>query len=282
MAEITKYFPRLNKIFIQKNWFKKFEEAGFEDILTNFIKIIEGLSDDEADLLLKLTEDYLYVDANAMQRCFREIYCDISIELIAGFEEVYFLPLIAPDDSQNTKSQSSVLYPAYHQLNLMCRQNGLTNNLKIESKDLMTALGNSLADRGDCLLIFVDDFIGTGRSALKALSAYESNFRKSTDVVAVMCAVCQSEGKEKLKNAGFDVWANHIRKKGLTDSQKITEIGKAIEIMKGISARIISNSKHYLGFASSEALVTMPFRTPNNTFPVYWADNGSGTAPFYR
>lgn len=282
MAEIGKYTYRLTIIFRQKDWFKKFEEAGFEDILTNFIKTIQGLSDDEADLFLQLTEDYLYVDAIAMQRCFREIYSDISIDLIASYEEIYFLPLRAPDENQSTKSQSSVQYPAYHQLKLMCRQKGFTQNLKIESKDSMTALEKSLNNRRNCLIIFVDDFIGTGRSALKALSAYESHFKRDTDITAVMCAVCQEEGNKKLKTSGFDVWTNHIRNKGLSDSQKITEVGKAIEIMKGISSRIIKNSNHYLGFASSEALVTMPFRTPNNTFPIYWSDNELGTAPFYR
>jgi len=282
MAEITRYITRLSRIFSQKDWVKKFEEAGREDILTNFIKTIEGLSNVEADLFLNLTEDYLYVDAIKLQRCFREIYLDISIELIAGFEEIYVLPLRAPDEGQKTKSSSSVLYPAYHQLKLMCRQDGFSKNLKIESKDSITALTTNLADRDECLIIFVDDFIGTGHSALKALSVYESKLKKTTDVIAVMCAVCQEKGYKKLSKFGFDVWAHHIRKKGISDSEKIADIEEAIDIMTGISSRIITNSKHYLGHNSSEALVTMPFRTPNNTFPIYWADNNAGTAPFYR
>ncbi len=282
MAEITKYFNRLNKIFIKNKWFRTFDEAGFDDILTNFVEMIDELSDEEADLVLTLTEDYLYVDANTIQRYFRDIYSDISIELIASYGEIYLLPLRAPDKNQNTKSQSSVHYPAYHRLKQMCRQNGITENINIKSKDSMATLGNDLTDRGDCLIIFVDDFIGTGRSALKALSVYESNYKKSTDEIAVMCAVCQAEGNEKVKNEGFDVWTYNIRKKGVSDSKRVIDIGKAIEIMKGISARIIKNREYHLGFGSSEALVTMPFRTPNNTFPIYWVDNASRIAPFYR
>lgn len=282
MADIKNYLSRLQKIFHQKDWFRLFEYTGFDEKLTSFIEIIEESSEEEADLLLTLTEEYLYVDANTMQNYFLHIYNDISIELISSFKEIYILPLISPDNNQDTKSQSSVLYPAYHQLQLMCRHSKIDQDFKIESKDSMDALDNDLKNRKDCLIIFVDDFIGTGRSALKALSSYEKYFKRDTDVVAVMCAVCQEEGSEKLKKQGFDVWSHDVRKKGISDSNKITEVEKAIKVMSGISARVISNRQYHLGYRSSEALVTMPFRTPNNTFPIYWADNGTRTAPFYR
>jgi hypothetical protein len=97
-----------------------------------------------------------------------------------------------------------------------------------------------------------------------------------------MCAVCQEEGNLKVKEAGYDVWTHYTRKKGLTDSGKFMEVKKSLEVMIGISARIVRDKDYYLGYHSSEALVTMPFRTPNNTFPIYWVDHASRRAPFYR
>jgi hypothetical protein len=283
MAEITKYFARLSKIFLEQEWIVKFKEAGYDDTLNNFLEMIGELSNDEADLILTLTEDYLYIDANAISRCFREIYLSISVELISSYKEVYILPLREPDGGLNTKSSSFVIYPACHILRSMCPGNGTIGNVKIESFDSMAALDSELSGRGNCLIIFVDDFIGTGLTALKALSSYRCQFRKMTDEVAVMSAVCQEEGNKKIKNAGFDVWTHHIRKRGVSDSTKIKEVEKAIEVMLGISTKRIQISKKYhLGFLSSEALVTMPFRTPNNTFPIYWVSNATRKAPFYR
>jgi hypothetical protein len=280
MADINKYIGRLNKIFNDNHWSRLFDELGFADILPNFVKMIGELSDDEADLVLTLTEDYLYIDANAMERIFREIYLDLSIDLITSYKQIYFLPLRAPSPgSSKTKSHSSVHYPAFHRLKLMCREN---DNVAIESYDSMATLGGELSCRKECLIIFVDDFIGTGGSALKALNKYDSDFSKSTDIVAVMCAVCQEEGALKVKQAGYDVWTHHTRKKGLSESRKVKQVQKAIEIMSGISAKIIKNKDFHLGYLSSEALVTMPFRTPNNTFPIYWVDNNLRRAPFYR
>jgi hypothetical protein len=170
MADIYKYIGRLSKIFNDKHWSRLFDELGFADILPNFVAIIGELTDDEADLLLTLTEDYLYVDANEIDRIFREIYLGIGIDLIASYEQIYFLPLRAPSiNSSKTKSHSSVHYPAFHRLQLLCREKGA---VKIASYDSMASLGNELSCRKECLIIFVDDFIGTGESAMKALEIY--------------------------------------------------------------------------------------------------------------
>ncbi len=251
------------------------------DAFGDFIKLFKGLSKDETNLVLTLLEDYLYVDANSMLKHFRMIFKSIGEDLIANYySKVIFVPL-RKENSLSTKSQTYALYPAFHALRQLTK-----NKVTVSSYDRIEALSTKEKNRQGALILLVDDFIGTGDTALKAYEKYNSKYRVDTDDPAILTIACLGSGKQKIQNKNIQLWHSIEQSKGISESSRIQKKLDALEIMKQISSKLRVRPDYYLGYKSSEGLISMSVRTPNNTFPLFWCPKDSSgnewPAPFYR
>ena len=131
--------------------------------------------------------------------------------------------------------------------------------------------------------VLVDDFIGSGNQFLE-MTEYLAENNCSSDANLVTAIVIQEEGKQKLEEAGFQVYSPHERTKSI--KRLVTDEGydntDAYGLYDEIEARLGCHDDFKRGFGQSEATVTLK-KTPNNTLPIFWYQGkNSWPAPFPR
>jgi len=272
-------------IFKEKGW--PFVQSGKfgdddDDLFEKFCCLLNELSEDEQDLMLTLTEsferftlnDYPYLCKNALDK--------IDQNLIKKNKTIYLIPLNSPKDilMGKVKSGEQMAYLAKKILQK------LTDPQKHKIIDVANVfkLSELYPKRKGSLIIFIDDFVGTGNTACETIEEYCKN-SVNDDEVIIVSAVALEMGIKALNDIGFKIYSSQVLKKGIYDSKRITDKAIAYRIIEGIENRLKISGKFRLGFGRSEALVRM-YRTPNNTLPVYWCSemkNGQNwPAPFPR
>jgi hypothetical protein len=273
---------KLQKILASKNW--QIDADDNSKIFTNFCHLLELLTNEEQNLVLNLVDKYEYFPFNTydymIKECVKEIKSYFSGK-IDNFREIILLPIITERYFGYTKSGN---LPLYQIKNYIPDIFGVATS-KVFSYEIPSHVNEYNDKRNNALLIFVDDFLGSGDSAIEAIRYYEANLKKDDDTVILLSLVAQEQGVLNLFDNGYDVFSSKIRKKGLTDNYTLEEANAYKNIMRGIETKLKVSEKYMLGYKQSEALVSM-IRTPNNTFPVFWYDKELSktgkAAPFRR
>ena len=126
-------------------------------------------------------------------------------------------------------------------------------------------------------IVLVDDFVGTGETAMGAVDYIHElcPALKDNNNIVVLCIIAMKEGSELLKRKGVATYCHHIRQKGISEELVEGEREEALNKMTAIESNIKKLKGYYhFGYNHSEALVCME-RCPNNTFPIYWLGNGT-------
>lgn len=272
---------RLYEIFHSKNWHSndEFPSSGGK-LFERFCRLLERLEVDEQDLILTLTEDFLKYWELHYPILMEKALARVPIAYLQKFRKIYLLPIVASKDLEigSGKSGHHLLYSTEHIVFARNDRYATIRN-KVAQIANIEALGESLSGRADCLIMFLDDFIGTGKTTIDCLFDYWTKYRVSTDEVVVVALVAQRQGLVCLDRHYFKAYAGMVRKRGISDSQRLPDIEKALSIMDRIEKRAFSSRKYYRGFGQCEALVSM-IRTPNDTFPVYWMTRGRHGQPW--
>lgn len=256
---------RLRQIFHKLGW--KINPDDFdedESIFDKYCLMLSHLDDEEKDLILTLTEEFFLCSSIEYRGMIKTALGLIPLDTIKSCKEVYLVPLIATKDFGKVKSSTSWLYNCITEILPKLPQfDGKKRNGFTDPRIL-----NTYAHRKNALILFCDDFIGTGDTAIDALNFYNKNLRKIDDIPFVVTLVVQEQGAEAVMDFGFDVAFTEIRSRGISDSAKLN-VSKALEIMERIESKLKIKPEFNFGYKKSEALVSM-MRTPNNTFPVFW------------
>lgn len=273
VANITK----LTTIFQSNKWpFADSKE--YSTLFIDFCALLSNLSIDEQELVLILTEDFLRVTYFDYLPLMEKVLLRIDNDLIEKADQIFILPLISPRDKEKgvVKSSHNMLYNILHQC---INRHTCFRNAKRKTSVLVDMV-KMQHDRRNALLIFVDDYIGSGLTACEAMWDYWMSYRVESDSVVIIALVAQDKGIYVLNKHLFNhVYAEHIRRRGISDSDKFADINTPLDIMDQIERRLKIKKKCRRGFAKSEALVTM-IRTPNNTFPVYWCSETKKRKPW--
>jgi hypothetical protein len=129
--------------------------------------------------------------------------------------------------------------------------------------------------RANSLIILLDDFIGSGDTALEAITYFNDNIRNNSDTLILISLVAQLQGVLKIEEQGYKIFYAHLRARAITDSDTISNKFEALKIIRKIEKRMgitkqTDPTKDYrLGYRHTQALVSM-IRSPNNTLPIYW------------
>lgn len=275
---------RLLKLFKGLKWVINSEVEGthpYEDVFNDFAELLSYLNQDEQDLILTLTEDYLHCTTLQYPILLNQALSKIPSLKFAQCDAVFVVPLKAPKDKGKVKSADAMLYSSRVALPKVHDVSGKVFK-KYSDPDL---LKEEHGNRKRSLILLVDDFIGTGDTAEAALQDYNLRLRVDGDEPIVVALVAQEQGIKKLNRLGFSVVAADVRKRGISDNARVRDKASAIELMKRIEAQIKVQKDYSLGYGGTEALVSM-MRTPNNTFPVYWwpkmPEGRLRTTPFKR
>jgi uracil phosphoribosyltransferase len=274
------HISKLSKIFDEKKWKKEeFGQMRFD----SFCCLFENLDDTQKELMYELTNNFLYFsDNNTYIEYYFKSLKKINSNLINKCEKIYVVPLLNEDDIKKNKSPKTLLY--------LTKGHIFKGNKEFAAKpfivkeDAKLLPSNMLQE--NYLLLLIDDFIGSGETAEKAIDYLRTFINIENVQTKIISLVSMEEGVNKINDMGFEVCSEIILKKGISDYNKTPIKEKKIEIMLSIEKLLKNlNGFYSLGYLKSEGLVSL-IRTPDNTFPVYWmefeTDKEIFQAPFQR
>jgi hypothetical protein len=264
---------RLRSIFENKGWEEITESKNRE--FDDFCQMLTYFDDTQQDLILSLTDDFLQIKSMSYVRHFFEAYKKLIVEINDRFDKILIQPLVAPKDIDKTKSSKFLFYFL----------KGEGRALKIASGEIdVKFIENhySLEKEGvgsNTLLCLVDDYVGTGNTALEAVRFLLDRKIPAANICVVSLAA-QSIGFRRLKEINIPLYYLFFRDKALSDNSKYTV--EDIKTMERIEKRMGVSRKYLFGYGKTEGLIRL-HRIPNNTFPVYWYTRGKiPVVPFPR
>ena len=263
---------QLRALFVQKNW--PVEEYVEPSVFERFYKTLSMLNDSEQDFLIELTfkfdhiplSDYLSFMKGPLQQLRND----------AGIVNLLFVTCTPKEDVGSVKSSSTVLY----------QLKGTTIKQQVNLNpyvvvDNITRIPLYKIDK-DTKIVLVDDFVGTGDTAVAAIDYIHELLLGKTDnaQIVVFCIVALRQGIDRLNGIGVKTYYAIERKKAISEEMKAESRDAANSLMRGIENRIKKLKPAYrFGYKGSEALVCLE-RCPNNTFPIYWLTKN--VAPYER
>ena len=264
------HYTKLENIFQKKNWD---QELASDKIKQRYIDTLSILGFNEQTLFLDLTERFTWIDSEQYKKELAKTLFFLC-EKNKG-KKLYFTRCIGKKDLNKTKSSDLVLYlfkahiMRYH------------ISLSYQTVDDIRNINVSELNNGSALLVLVDDFIGTGNTAMGALEyVYDCFPGLMNDSSIVFLSIASlKEGVDKIREMGFHLYTSNIFKKGLTDYYRGNQLGQVKQWMKSIERKLQVERRFHFGYKKSEALLCME-RCPNNTFPIYWYS--IGLAPYER
>lgn len=271
-------FSKLIAIFDKKSW--EIEDNSNEVSLFNrFSNTLSELSYDQQLLILELTERFTQIKLEEyliyIKSVLENVVRDQKIDII-NINNIYIAPLIAPEDFGKSKSSTMVQYIIRNIIKtipeLAFKRIIYTEGLQVESEQI---------NKEDSILFLVDDFVGTGETALSAIN-YLNNTKSIDNKKVVILTIAALEiGMNLVQSIEILIYTALIFNKGISDFYPPEIVSEKISIMESIEVKIKAHKNERLGYNQSEALLTL-IRTPNNTFPVFWKEKRNRIAPFPR
>lgn len=202
-------------------------------------------------------------------------------EKVGGIRTFFKLTPTFNTDKRILDIKSSMLV-AY-----LLKSNTLQYHKKISDVKMYTKYYYSSEDikrinRKQQVLVIIDDFIGTGGTALEAVKSLEEQ-GLDNNKIKIVSLISLKSGYEQLKKNNIDIYAGKIIKsvpellsEDGWDQQSIDEFEV---IIKSISKKVAKfpgkkteTNNTLLGYENSFALVSM-IRTPNNVPSFLWDNN---------
>ena len=187
-----------------------------------------------------------------------------------------FVTCTPKTDVGSVKSSSAVLY----QLKGTTMKQHLQLNPKIVIENIQKLPDYVITDSS--IIVLVDDFIGTGETALAAVDYIHEMVPalKDNSQIVVFSIIALRNGVECLNNVGVKTYCSIEKRKAISEEMVDSDREAATAIMQQIESKLKKLKADYrFGYKGSEALVSME-RCPNNTFPVYWLTKN--VAPYER
>ena len=284
----------LEEMFQKMNWKIDKESDVNKSLYGRYCEILKLLSDEEQNLFIDLSFRFEQVGIVDYLNFFLNSYNNIESDKLALKENIIFYPLTmpfveSPDDIEDIekierpKTKSSQFLYYYLDANDL---NEFSHYSKFEFLESITAVKESFTNN-ETLLVLIDDFIGSGKTAVTCINSIKSEIEKNNVInfndICIVSIAAQQEGVKKVyDDLGVKVYSEIIRQKGITDYYSTNVINHKKGLMLNIEKKLKCPSKYSLGFKKSEALITFMNKTPNNTFPAFWYGTEKRIAPFPR
>lgn len=252
----------------------------YRSLYHSFCTRLSMFSEPQQEIILDLTTDFFRLGMTEYKELFLKAFKSIRVSLLQSAKHIYILPLEI-HESKKTKSSHTL----WSYLNRFCdftKEPYFDRVIYIESFD---AVKRSLIDK--CLYIFIDDFLGSGDTVINntelnlEIKIGEKNIPK--DKIINLALIAQEMGLNNIRESiGTYTVHGSIRKRGITDSYSEPELSSKISLMTEIEDKLKIKDDFRFGYARSESLITLGYKSPNNTFPVFWHETKRNIAPFPR
>lgn len=264
---------RIKDLFNRKHW--PIQDFFDENVFENFCKMLQGLDKEQSELIISLTEKFLWIQEGEYIKHFSNVFDSFicSYKFLRG-KKIYICPLLPEEDFGKSKSSVFLLY--FVKAHLKAIHDKYPDFLIKYADSPSTVCIEQV--KNDYTLCLIDDFVGTGETVEKA-SKYFLDRGVTQDKFVVLSLVNMKSGALTLHSKGYTTYTDISCDKGISEAGD----EKQILIMQSIEKEIGVDDEFKFGYGASESLVRM-IRTPNNTFPVYWFRNKEKNkfAPFPR
>ncbi|WP_437316523.1 phosphoribosyltransferase-like protein [Sorangium sp. So ce385] len=274
----------IGQLFNSLGWPTEVDEhSQFPDLFERFCRMFSRLDQQQRALLLELTKSYTWIKPQATPSVFITAWKKMITQLPPSAQFIVVTPLLKPA-STRPKSSDSIYYIAQgHHANL----DSTIKPRQLKFCKSTSTFAKKCGNANNAALVLVDDYVGSGDTAIKALAQLRKDFPNTNPAITIVLALAaQTEAIAPLAAQGCLLVADQMLNRGISDNQILASaIPNAMQIMDSIGKRIGVKKADRFGYSHTEALATLT-RTPNNTFPVYWTDRKVGgkvwDSPFTR
>lgn len=282
---------RLNLLLELKELFdkKKWDTGGA--LFENYLETLKKLNEEEQKIIFELSEEFIWIKYSDYLNKIKEILSEIYLKekQFNDYKELYIVPLLNLEESLydknlfRTKSSNFMCY--------LFKSNELKEHIFLEDKKV------NIIEKPYCLIkenneikeqenprfpntriknspkkavILVDDFIGSGETALEAINYLKEKEIPEEKIIILSIAIL-SEGYNKLRELGIRVYYTNYIKKSITEKYfSEEEEEKRKETIRRIVEKLNIPIKagEEFGYNMSECLISL-IRTPNNTMPIF-------------
>ncbi len=267
---------KLEELFKKKNWEIINDSASFSSTFNRFCSRLSLFDEEKQDLLIALSYRFWNVGINDFQNYF--CIAVNKIPELKNYSSILIAPLKKPSIT-SPKSSDMIWYYLKSYSDFTYEDFGKKLFFTADWKQVSELLLNN-----SHLLVLVDDFIGTGETAIETIEelkllkvlSEKSDFK-------IISFLAQEVG---LKNI-FDKYGNitaccEVLKKGISDFYVGKDLERNLHLMLEMEKAIKVKADYKLGYGNSESLVAFSQRSANNTFPVFWLEKTNKLAPFKR
>ncbi len=272
---------RIQELFIAKGWNISNGSGNSLSLYDRYCARIKLFSEEQQNLIIDITYNYTRVELSSYLEKFYDSLISLGDVTFNNYDKIFIYPLLSPNKATSSKTKSAgFLHYMFDTDDYTWLSNKLISNSSIPY------LQHNF-DNNNSLLILVDDFVGSGDTAISICLEYLSTKTNKGDItrdnIKVVSIAAQKEGILAVKkNLNIDVISAMTFEKGISDKFSGSELIIKRNLMSEIEATIDVESDFQFGFKKTEALITMLHKTPNNTFPVYWLETRKKVAPFPR
>jgi hypothetical protein len=271
-------FSKLYSIFSAKRWHDK---DGHEIVFRNFCHLLGNINDKQQKLLLELADRYTWLTFSEYQGKLISILENIPQIEIENITRIILFPVMNPRDEEKTKSGHGVLMILRGIRPLLTRYKHIRFQ-EVEAFDFFEH--QEFALDNDVKIFLLDDFLGTGDTIRSTVEMLLTKPGVTVDRIKVITIAAHIQATTYLNSVGIQFYTDLVTNKGISDYYISPELEDKTSLMKEIE-KLIPSTKYSFGYGRSEALITL-YRTPNNTFPIFWQDHKKNdetfTAPFPR
>ena len=283
---------KLKSIFQNKGWPFGTPLVATSARFDKFCQMLEGVSEEQAQLILTLSEDFVEYDVAhiaLLKVCLTKLVDQYSQSRFSDADRIFIAPIWPVDAKIDGPGHSgdALLYPTAQSLKRMPLFKEFEEKLILKRAPELIAKSIIETKIKRAFIIFVDDFSGTGSTVYNCLDYWQPIFSKDgvyCEVCAVVPVIMRVAG-EAIRKHGYALFTESVHDKGITDSKRIQDKENAFLLMTGMEDLLLDIDPYRFGYAKSEALLSL-MSTPDNTFPIFWyTDKVNGEiwpAPFER
>ncbi|MFC3561193.1 phosphoribosyltransferase [Pedobacter jamesrossensis] len=279
----------LTTLFQKKKWDLS---SGSETDMTLFRKFCERLSlfsEDEQDMLIELTSDFIRIGLQDYLAHFFESFILLGDSFFDNKDKIYVLPLVSPY-SGTKSSEGKILRGKSKSADFLHYLLDSSDWTWFSKKLVMNYTFKKLLkdfDSSNSSIVLIDDFVGSGRTAADVCKIFlMENFsfgKLEPDSLKIVSLAAQKHGIHHVrKEVNVEVISNIIIPKGISDRYILPDLSSKIAQMNSVEEKLEISEELHFGYEKSEAMITFLNKTPNNTFPIYWHETKTKVAPFPR
>ena len=257
-------FARLYSIFSTKKWHDK---DTHEIVFTNICHLLGNLNEIQQEFLLDLIERYTWLSFSEYQSNIINIFNNIPQKEIENLKKIILFPIMNPNDVNKTKSGHGILILLRGLTGFLTKFSHLRFK-EIETFEQLEDPQFKLAN--DEQIYLLDDFLGTGDTIKSTIDKLLTNPNITIDKIRIITIASHKQAVIYMESIGIQYYTNIITIKGISEHYIAPELEEKISLMEEIE-KLLPTKKYNFGYGRSEGLITL-YRTPNNTFPIFWHD----------